>query len=93
MGKTGTERRIQATYLVFINSGDEIKKEIALSGLAYIHDYNIGWFDVPYSMVEKFTERFGLKVDTREYSAACDLDVTEEGIIASNMSRWGGCIA
>jgi|GEM_PF-6825210 len=93
MGIKRTNKRKQATFLVFVNSSDEIKKEISLSGLAFVRDYNMGWFEVPYSMVEKFTERFGLKVDTREDSSICDLDVTEEGIIASNMSRWGGCIA
>lgn len=73
----------QPTYQVYART-DEEKKSFLDSGLCFIRDWRLGWFEVPHSMLDEFKQLF----DTQTIqNSVCKIGVTKEEIKAYN-TRW-----
>lgn len=81
--KYDTTPKKQLTYSVSARSPEE-KKAFLDSGLCFIRDWRLGWFEVPASMHEEFKEQFGR---AGYENSACKIGVTKDDIRAYN-NRW-----
>lgn len=73
----------QPTYLVTAETEKE-KLSFADSSLCMVRDWEMGWFDVPYSMLDEFERCFG---KAGPENNACSKDITKEDIQAYNLHR------
>ena len=74
---------------ILVTEDDERKKrDYAISGLCYIFDWKMGWFDVPLSMKKAFEERFHVALSQSIESVPCPFDITEADIDRINRNNW-----
>lgn len=77
----------QPTILV-TESDEERKLDFAYSGLCFIRDWKMGWFEVPLSMKDAFEERFDIKLSLSMEHSTCKCDVTSTDIDRINRNNW-----
>lgn len=77
----------QPTILV-TETDAERKLDFAHSGLCFIRDWNLGWFEIPLSMKEEFEERFDIKLSLSMENSVCPCGITIADIDRINRNNW-----
>jgi len=75
---------------IFLTESNQEKKlDYAFSGLCFIRDWDLGWFEVPFSMKKAFEREFDVTLSENTENSLCPTEITSSEIERINRANWG----